>query len=229
MADFYKLLNVPRTATLSEIKTAYRKLALQLHPDKTNGDSAKTARYRVVAQAYATLSDTNLRQEYDRQHGLRTINAGRTGRSNSRYNNFAYAPERILDPSAPFNEQEWYAAHYPPNPVIIVNQANVSFSQLRNSMYKNYYMAQAKNSNPPVVNTEATMPTKKAQRSGASSKDTNSGQRDNASIFHARKEKRQMEAAMRQQQGVKSTDFEYKVDTRDEYRKKTQDEGCCIQ
>lgn len=61
MKDYYQILGVARTANADEIKTAYRKLASQHHPDK-GGD---TARFQEIQQAYETLGDPAKRQQYD--------------------------------------------------------------------------------------------------------------------------------------------------------------------
>ena len=59
--DYYTILGVPRGASEDEIKKAYRKLAMQHHPDR-GGDSAK---FQQVQEAYDTLGDTNKRHVYD--------------------------------------------------------------------------------------------------------------------------------------------------------------------
>lgn len=64
----YTVLGVPRTATDTEIRTAYRKLALQHHPDRNPGDAAAEERFKAVSQAYATLRDPAARARLDR-HG----------------------------------------------------------------------------------------------------------------------------------------------------------------
>ncbi len=64
--DLYKLLHLPRTATQSEIKQSYRKIALALHPDRHDGCNIKTAEFKEASEAYRILSDYTKRIEYDR-------------------------------------------------------------------------------------------------------------------------------------------------------------------
>lgn len=63
--DFYSLLNVSRTASADEIKKAYRKLAMQYHPDKNPGDKKAEEKFKEITEAYDTLSDTKKREMYD--------------------------------------------------------------------------------------------------------------------------------------------------------------------
>jgi molecular chaperone DnaJ len=63
--DFYSLLNVPRTATADEIKKAYRKLAMQHHPDKNPGDKKSEEKFKEFSEAYEVLSDPKKREMYD--------------------------------------------------------------------------------------------------------------------------------------------------------------------
>lgn len=65
MPDFYAVLGVNRTAGIDEIRSAYRKLALSLHPDRNPGDKAKEARFQEVSEAYGVLSDEGKRARYD--------------------------------------------------------------------------------------------------------------------------------------------------------------------
>lgn len=64
--DFYEILGVARDADADTIKKAYRKLAMQFHPDKNPGDKAAEDKFKECARAYEVLSNSELRQRYDR-------------------------------------------------------------------------------------------------------------------------------------------------------------------
>jgi len=64
--DYYEVLRVERVASAEELKKAYRKLALQYHPDKNPGDKQAEERFKEVAEAYDVLSDQEKRARYDR-------------------------------------------------------------------------------------------------------------------------------------------------------------------
>lgn len=63
--SYYEVLGVKKEATSDEIKKAYRKLAVQYHPDKTKGDKKKEELFKEITEAYETLSDPKKRQQYD--------------------------------------------------------------------------------------------------------------------------------------------------------------------
>ena len=65
MKDYYKILGVEKSATKDEIKSAFRKLAHQHHPDKTKNDPSSSQKFKEASEAYATLSDDNKRKQYD--------------------------------------------------------------------------------------------------------------------------------------------------------------------
>jgi curved DNA-binding protein len=64
--DYYAVLGVPRTASKTDIKKAYRKLAREHHPDTKPGDAAAERRFKEVNEAHAVLSDPDKRGLYDR-------------------------------------------------------------------------------------------------------------------------------------------------------------------
>ena len=64
--DYYEVLEVPKNATADEIKKAYRKKALQYHPDRNPGDKEAEEKFKEAAEAYGVLSDENKRARYDR-------------------------------------------------------------------------------------------------------------------------------------------------------------------
>lgn len=64
--DYYEVLGVGREASTHEIKSAYRKLAVQYHPDRNPGDTEAEDRFKEAAEAYAVLSDGEKRARYDR-------------------------------------------------------------------------------------------------------------------------------------------------------------------
>jgi molecular chaperone DnaJ len=64
--DFYEILGVNKTASADEIKKAYRKVAMQYHPDRNPGDKAAEEKFKEAAEAYEVLSDTDKKAQYDR-------------------------------------------------------------------------------------------------------------------------------------------------------------------
>ncbi len=65
--DYYAILGVPRNATLEEIKRAYRRLALQYHPDRNPGNKEAEEKFKEISEAYEVLSDPQKRAIYDRE------------------------------------------------------------------------------------------------------------------------------------------------------------------
>lgn len=66
MRDYYEVLEVERTCSDAELKSAFRKLAMQHHPDRNGGSEEATARFKEINEAYSVLSDAQKRAAYDR-------------------------------------------------------------------------------------------------------------------------------------------------------------------
>lgn len=87
--DYYDTLGVARSASEDEIKKAYRKLAMQFHPDRNPGDEAAEEKFRTAAEAYEVLSDPEKRTRYD-QFGHQGV-AGDFGSGGFQWTDFSHA------------------------------------------------------------------------------------------------------------------------------------------
>ncbi|MEO6404598.1 MAG: molecular chaperone DnaJ [Ferruginibacter sp.] len=76
--DFYEVLGVTKNATQEEIKKAYRKVAMQHHPDRNPGDKASEEKFKEAAAAYEILNDSDKKAQYDR-FGHSAFANGRSG------------------------------------------------------------------------------------------------------------------------------------------------------
>ena len=76
--DFYDILGVSKQASEAEIKKAYRKKAIQYHPDKNPGDQTAETNFKKAAEAYEVLSDSKKRAQYD-QYGHAAFEGGGFG------------------------------------------------------------------------------------------------------------------------------------------------------
>jgi len=76
--DYYEILSVTRTATEQEIKSSYRKLAMQFHPDRNPGNPEAEEKFKECTEAYSVLSDAEKRERYN-QYGHAAVNGGGGG------------------------------------------------------------------------------------------------------------------------------------------------------
>src|SRR5687767_3409874 len=77
--DYYEILGVNKTASADEIKKAYRKVAMQFHPDRNPGDKSAEDKFKEAAEAYEILSDADKKAQYDRYGHAGVSGNGRGG------------------------------------------------------------------------------------------------------------------------------------------------------
>jgi DnaJ-class molecular chaperone len=80
--SFYNILEVPDTATIDEIKKAYRRLSMLYHPDKNKNNSDATAKFQKISEAYETLGDIEKKNQYDMSRNnpfMRMMNNSNSG------------------------------------------------------------------------------------------------------------------------------------------------------
>jgi len=88
MVNYYDILKVSHEATSAEIKSAYRRLARELHPDRNNGSEATALKFAAIAEAYETLGNPRQRSKYNRRLADATASANGNGQvftSDNRY------------------------------------------------------------------------------------------------------------------------------------------------
>lgn len=151
MIDFYNVLKISKSATISEIKASYRKLALQFHPDKSPAELRKTAeiKFKQISEAYETLKNQKSREKYDAS--LKSIPIKNSNmqekvvrdsyvRTRSNFNRkHTPVPRKYLDEAA------WNAFHYGDNAVVmdaITRKSNL-WMDIPNSKHQKYYARQS--------------------------------------------------------------------------------------
>eukprot|EP00617_Octactis_speculum_P010680 CAMPEP_0185775682 /NCGR_PEP_ID=MMETSP1174-20130828/82924_1 /TAXON_ID=35687 /ORGANISM="Dictyocha speculum, Strain CCMP1381" /LENGTH=175 /DNA_ID=CAMNT_0028463345 /DNA_START=56 /DNA_END=583 /DNA_ORIENTATION=+ len=106
-ANHYGLLRVAQSASQVEIKDAYRRLALKLHPDRNGGCTDKTRDFKLASEAYRVLSDELLRRNYDNEIGILRKSVQSAARKSK-----IYAPARPKEWNKTYDFDEWNKQHY---------------------------------------------------------------------------------------------------------------------
>ena len=94
--DYYETLGVSKSAADSELKSAYRKLAKQYHPDANPGDQQAEEKFKEISEAYAVLSDGDKRAAYD-QYGHAAFDSSNSGGGGGFYGNFNFDMHDIFN------------------------------------------------------------------------------------------------------------------------------------
>src|ERR1700681_716930 len=84
--DYYEILGVVKGCSAGELKKAYRKVAMQFHPDRNPGNKEAEEKFKEAAEAYEILSDADRRAQYDRYGHAGVSGNGRGGFSGGNMN-----------------------------------------------------------------------------------------------------------------------------------------------
>ena len=112
MEDYYNILGVSPDATQEDIKKAYRKLAMEYHPDKNPNNQVAEEKFKKISSAYAELSDPATRARYDQQRQFGSQNSDPFGNFNFSFNFGAGGIDEILNQ---FFHQNGFNHHVRPN------------------------------------------------------------------------------------------------------------------
>ena len=170
-SDYYKILGIDRNAIDIDIKKAYRKLALKWHPDK-NQDKKElaSANFKIIAEAYEILSDTNKRNLYNKYgkkgFGHCSTNSGGVGKGHTRHFHFSNANDIFKhffhnDPVASNRSHRGYTkgSHRNSNFSFEINGNNIDFlskktpiGHVRERIHSNFVLSK----NTPIIITGLT-------------------------------------------------------------------------
>ena len=135
--DLYKVLGVTRAATLAEIKSAYRSLALKYHPDVAGNDPEKKAKFQQISSAYNTLSNEATRRTFDQAGG----SSPRAPAGPTRYSpqNLRVRSRGKPVPAEHFNMVQWNAWHYGDNATAQASTQRKSWMDMKSNPHQAYY------------------------------------------------------------------------------------------
>lgn len=127
---YYEVLNVSKDATTTEIKKAYRKLAIKYHPDKNAGDKESEEKFKIISEAYAVLSDSEKRKIYDLYGKEGLNNAGGSGFSSGNMDDIMDIFNSMFGESFGFGSSRGNAKNQSmPYPLDIESEITLAFNE----------------------------------------------------------------------------------------------------
>lgn len=130
MSDYYKLLDIDKNASESDIKKAYRKLAMKFHPDRNpNNKEEAEKKFKQIGSAYSVLSDSNKRKQYDMFGAEGVSNMGSVDAQFNPFNMFSTVFGNNMNPFGDMNKRGEQSDKKSPNKSI---NLNVKLSDLYN-------------------------------------------------------------------------------------------------
>ena len=146
MKDYYKILNIPKNASIELIKKKYKRRALKYHPDKNNSSSSKK-KFQLATEAYSILSDPYKRGRYDIEYEKKLNNK----------NLFSFNTNIIPNQNnSNYSSYSSYKTHINNNGNIYsTEKINTNINGKKNNYYKEYTID--KNGNKKIIKEEGNL------------------------------------------------------------------------
>ena len=125
---YYEVLNVSKDASATEIKKAYRKLALKYHPDKNPGDKEAEEKFKIINEAYAILSDDEKRRIYD-MYGKEGLKGNAQGFRSSSMDDIMDIFNSMFGDAFGFSSNSYQKRSSAPYPLDLELEINLSFNE----------------------------------------------------------------------------------------------------
>lgn len=142
MEDLYAELGVPKTATAEQIKKAFKKLAIQYHPDKNPGDAESEEKFKRINAAYSVLGDETKRRQYDMYGTSDAHSSTNTSSSGYGYGNYG-SYEGSYGPYGTGSFWEWFSNQTQENGGSQEETTQRQYYTYTNTNQKNYTRKQA--------------------------------------------------------------------------------------
>ncbi|MCD6067159.1 MAG: DnaJ-class molecular chaperone with C-terminal Zn finger domain [Bacteroidetes bacterium] len=123
MSDHYSILGLTKNATNAEIKTAYRRLVKVYHPDKNPNNPGAVEKFRLIQEAYDTLSDSSKRTKYDHKVNYSSYAYSYGGSTTQEQNQTKTRTKKYTFTDEDLKRRQYYKEHYKQNPKQKTNTA----------------------------------------------------------------------------------------------------------